>query len=173
MTKLPLAVLAVAALGVCASAQSFESAVADASASAARAAKAVRAAASAAKAPAFAAQGAPTGYAVRIDCANPPKASGLPPSLRFYTRLDGNASRVRTDETAAGLDDYRRSYLRGREFHYDAWSCDTQDYWFTFDAQSLMRTTAGEASRAVKGHARIETRGEVDWEGDLDCVATF
>jgi hypothetical protein len=119
----------------------------------------------------FAAQGAPKEYAKSIFCAQPPKDSGLPAGLRFYTRHD--SKKAPKDETAAGLNDYRRAYFDAAEFHFDAWSCDTQDYWFTFNAQSLLKTTAGEKSKAVKGHVRVETRGQVDWEGDLDCTASF
>jgi len=118
----------------------------------------------------FAADGAAKQYARTIVCAHPPKDSGLPP-LSFFTGLAPKAKRTAGDDTAAGLDDYRRAYLDGGKFHYDAWSCDTQDYWFTFDAESLLKATAGEKSRSVQGHVRIETRGQVDWEGGLDCVA--
>lgn len=120
----------------------------------------------------FSAQGAPAQYARTIVCAHPPKDSGLS-ALSFFTGLDPKAKRTRGDDTASALDDYRRAYLDGGKFHYDAWSCDTQDYWFTFDAESLLKATAGEKSRSISGHARIETRGQVDWEGDLDCVANW
>ena len=120
----------------------------------------------------FSAQGAPTQYARVIVCASTPKESGLG-SLSFFTGLDPKAKRTSGDDTASALDDYRRAYLQDGKFHYDAWSCDTQDYWFTFDAESLLKTSPQATSRAVKGHARIETRGQVDWEGDLDCVANW
>lgn len=173
MNLRPLSVLAVL---LCAAApfsvaQSFETVVADASAQAAAGAAKLHKKASAGF---FAAQGAPAGYAKAIVCDHAPKGAPLPDGLRFYTRLDGaKSSKVPADETAAGLDDYRRSYLDGGKFHYDAWSCDTQDYWFTFDAQGLLKTTAGEKERPIRGHARVETRGQVDWEGDLDCRAVF
>jgi hypothetical protein len=120
----------------------------------------------------FVAQGAPKEYARTIVCAHPPKESGLS-GLSFFTGLAAKAKRTAGDDTASRLDDYLRSYVQDGKFHYDAWSCDTQDYWFTFDVESLLKTTPKETSRAVKGHARIETRGQVDWEGDLDCVANF
>ncbi|HEX4047122.1 MAG TPA: hypothetical protein VH309_04785, partial [Elusimicrobiota bacterium] len=102
------------------------------------------------------------------------KESGLPDGLRFYTAPDADsASKLPADDTAAQLNDYRASYFKDGKFHYDAWSCDTQDYWFSFDAESLLKTSPNETSRSVKGRARIETRGQVDWEGDLDCVANF
>ena len=121
----------------------------------------------------FVAQGAPTAYARTIRCAHPPKESGLEDGLTFFTGFDPKAKRTAGDDTASALDDYRNSYLKDGKFHYDAWSCDTQDYSFTFDGESLLKTEPNEASRPVKGHARIETRGQVDWEGDLDCVAIF
>lgn len=155
-----------------ASAQTFEEQVGAVSAVLARGTAAARQAAAAA-APAFAAQGAPKQYAGTIVCDNAPKASGLPSRLKFYTRLDGRRYVKKPgDDTASGLNDYLASGLRSDGlWHFDAWSCDTQDYWFTFDASALLKATAGETSRAVKGHARVETRGQLDWEGDLDCVA--
>ena len=120
------------------------------------------------------AQGAPTSYARTIFCATAPKDSGLPNGLRFYTGLDANPPKTtQADDTASGLDDYRSSYVSQGKYHYDTWSCDTQDYWFTFDAESLLKTTPKDASHPVKGHVRIETRGQLDWEGDLNCVANF
>jgi hypothetical protein len=173
MTTKTFAVLA-AVLGLSSAvfAQSFDSSAADASALAQRARDSrhgydVKGGAS------FSAQGAPAHYAYTILCAKPPKESELG-DLRFYTGLAANPSKKSpTDNTAAGLDEYRSSYVRDGKWHYDAWSCDTQDYWFTFDAESLLKATAGEKSRSIKGHARIETRGQVDWEGDLDCVASW
>jgi len=173
MTKTSFAVLAAAlVLASAASAQtaSLDQAFAAAQAAAKSAKDAQRAAS---VAPAFAAQGAPQEYAKTIACA-PPKDSGLPADLKFYTRLDGKpVKKIPADDTASKLDDYRGSGIRDGKWHFDAWSCDTQDYYFTFDAQSLLKATAGEKSRAVKGHARLETRGQVDWEGDIDCVASF
>ncbi|MFI5349013.1 MAG: hypothetical protein ACHQ2Z_05690 [Elusimicrobiota bacterium] len=108
-----------------------------------------------------------------IDCAKPPKESGLS-ALRFYTGVGvAPSSKVQADDTAAQLNDYRRAYFADAKFHYDAWSCDTQDYRFTFDTASLLLPAPSDKSWPVKGHARIETRGGVDWEGDLDCVANF
>ena len=119
-------------------------------------------------------QGAPTSYARTIDCAKPPKESEIYGGLRFYTRLDANRPITpQSDDTAAKLNDNRHAYFQGGQFHYDAWSCDTQDYYFTFDAESLLKTSPSDKTRAVKGHARVETRGQLDWEGDLDCVANF
>lgn len=120
------------------------------------------------------AQGAPTSLAKTIDCAKPPEKSEIWGSLRFYTRLDANRPITRdSDDTAAKLNDNRRAYFQDGQFHYDAWSCDTQDYYFTFDAETLLKTSPNQKSRVVKGHARVETRGQLDWEGELDCVANF
>ncbi len=158
MTKTPLAVLAVLAVsGAVASAQSFETRVAEAAGAAAGQ---------------FAVQGVPTTYAKSIVCANPPKAAELPADLKFYTHLDGKpVSKLPVDDTASRLNDYRGSSVKDGKWHYDAWSCDTQDYWFTFPMSGLVRASRDEASRPVKGHVRVETRGQVDFEGDLDCVA--
>ena len=118
------------------------------------------------------APGAAANYARTIFCAQAPKGSGLPDGLRFYTGLDANApTQTQADDTAAALDDYRTTYLSDGKFHYDTWSCDTQDYWFSFDSQGLLKTSPKDANRPVKGHVRIETRGQLDWEGDLSCVA--
>jgi hypothetical protein len=159
---------------VAASAQTFEDQVGDASASVARGMAAVRKTAAAA-APSFSAQGAPKEYAGTIVCDNIPQASGLPKSLKFYTYLDGKRYLKKpSDDTASGLNDYLGSGLENDgKWHFSAWSCDTQDYWFTFDATSLLKATAGETRRDIKGHARVETRGQLDWEGDLTCVANW
>lgn len=155
------------------SAQSFEAILADGSVEISRQAREIRRTAPP-KTNDFLVQGAPKSYARTITCAHPPKESGLPDGLRFYTGLDDHPPRTAPkDDTAAGLNDYRRAYLQGGKFHYDAWSCDTQDYWFAFDAESLLKTTPRDADKPVKGRVRIETRGQVDWEGDLDCVANW
>ncbi|MFI5346629.1 MAG: hypothetical protein ACHQ51_09675 [Elusimicrobiota bacterium] len=173
MNRTPLLAAVFLLCALSASAQSFEQQVGDASAAAAGGIAAVRKAA--ASAPSFSAQGAPTQYAKSIVCFDPPQASSLPKDLKFYTHLDGKpVSKLPVDDTASRLNDYRGSGLQNDgKWHYDAWSCDTQDYWFTFDAQSLLKATAGETRRDVKGHARVETRGQIDWEGDLVCVANW
>lgn len=172
MNKMILAAALILAGAFGAAAQSFESQIAEASASITAQSRGVRRSAAAASG-AFAAQGAPAEYAATIVCANP-EASGLPPSLKFYTHLDGRRYvRRPVDDTASGLNDYTGSGLQDGKWRFNATSCDTQDYWFSFDAASLLKATAGETSRAIKGHARVETRGRVDWEGDLDCVANW
>jgi len=154
-------------------AQSFEAQIADGSAQISREAWVARRAAYA-RGTLVVAQGAPTNYARTIDCAKPPKDARLGESLRFYTGLDAHPpAKIQADDTAAQLDDYRSTYIKDGKFHYDAWSCDTQDYWFTFDAESLLKTSPSDKTRPVKGRVRIETRGQLDWEGDLDCVANF
>lgn len=188
MKKTPLFVLA-ALLTVCstgASAQvqktSFDDSVSaglDAIKAGAAAGRKVAASATAAEVAASAAQqgkvtaqGAPKEYARTIDC-SAPKDAGLG-DLRFYTYLDKKApSKPASDDTASGLNDYKGSSLRDGKWHYDAWSCDTQDYYFTFDESAILKATPGETSRKIKGHARVETRGQVDWEGDLDCTANW
>jgi hypothetical protein len=159
MTKLPFAVLSLVVLAASASAQTFESRVADASGAAAGQ---------------FAVQGSPTIYAKTIVCANAPAAAQLPGTLKFYTHLDGKLmSKLPVDDTASQLNDYRSAGIREGKWHFDAWSCDTQDYYFSFSMGDLVRASRSETSRAVKGHARVETRGQVDFEGDIDCVANF
>jgi hypothetical protein len=162
---------ALVVLSSAAFAQSFEDQLVEGSAGISRQ---IRSSQQAAAAQAVAVQGAPKGYARTIFCAKAPKESGLPDGLRFYTGLDAHPPvKVPRDETAAKLNDYLGSSLKDGKFHYDAWSCDTQDYWFTFDAESLLKMGPNDKTRTVKGHVRIETRGQVDWEGDLDCVANF
>lgn len=164
------ALAALAAFSAAASAQTLDSSAADGAALVSHAREARHG--YDAKQGGFAADGAPQQYARTIVCAHPPKESGLG-SLSFFTGLAPKAKRIKGDDTASALDDYRRAYLDGGKFHYDAWSCDTQDYYFTFDAESLLKATAGEKSRSIKGRGRIETRGQVDWEGELDCVANW
>jgi hypothetical protein len=152
--------------------QSFEDQVSGVSAEVARQALASRD--ESAFAQRVSVEGAKKGWARTILCAKPPKESGLPEGLRFYTGLPANRPiSPDSDDTAAKLNDNRQAYFKDGKFHYDAWSCDTQDYYFSFDAESLSRTGPNDKSRPVKGHARIETRGELDWEGDMDCVANF
>jgi hypothetical protein len=170
-TKTFAALAALVGLSSAVFAQSFEAQVADGSVEISRQAKASRD--DAASERAVSVQGAPTSYARTILCAKPPKDSYLPEGLRFYTALDGRSTKPHRDDTASQLNDYRGSYLKDGKFHYDVWSCDTQDYWFTFDAESLLKTSPSDKHRPVKGHARIETRGHLDWEGELDCVANF
>lgn len=153
-------------LGLTAGAQSFDRQISDAAKAAIDSAKAARKAGAAAQAR-FAAQGAPKEYAKSIVC-TPPKESGLPSRLVFAVA----GSKVK-DENASALNDYRSSGFSNGKWTYSATSCDTQDYWFDFDAESLLKTTAGQATAPVKGHARIETRGQTDWDGALDCTARF
>jgi hypothetical protein len=118
-------------------------------------------------------------------------ASKVMAELRFYTRLEAVRSldqlptddshalslwggdSPKADESAAGLDDYRSASVSRQLYHYDAWSCDTQDYWFSIATDELAARSADEASRPVRLHLRQETRGGVDFEGELSCVAQF
>lgn len=156
MTKLPFAA-ALLALASAASAQSFDAGLADVSESVKKA---------------FSVQGMPTTYAVSIVCANPPQDSGLPKDLKFYTRLGRKLPKNNpSDDTASLLNDYLGSGVREGRWHFDAWSCDTTDYWFDFAMSDLVRGSKDEKSRPVKGHVKIETRGRTDFDGPLDCVA--
>ncbi len=119
----------------------------------------------------------------------PAKESGLPPTLVFVTRLDAaltleslgdKPSTVASQfaqapgETAAALDDYRSISLSRESLDYDLWSCDTQDYSFKFSTRELARDPAlKETSRPVKAHVVVETRGEVDYSGELPCDAIY
>ncbi|MBI3565804.1 MAG: hypothetical protein HY079_11450 [Elusimicrobia bacterium] len=151
-TFLALSVLLAAAA---ASAQTFEARVADASSQAR-----------------LGIQGLPTTYAKSIVCADPPAAAYLPKDLKFYTHLDGKpVTKLPVDDTASRLNDYRGAGVRDGKWHYDAWSCDTTDYWFEFRMSDLVRGSNTETSRAIKGRVKVETRGQTDFEGDLDCVA--
>lgn len=170
MTKTSLLAAVLLGLGSAASAQSLDQAFSDAQAAARRSGEAARAAAAA---PKLAAQGAPQEYAKNIVCAGLPKDANLG-DLKFYTALDGKPiTKIAADDTAYQLDDYHSSGIQDGKWRYNAWSCDSWDYYFTFDAQSLLKTTAGETSRPVKGHVREEVRGQVEWEGDIDCTAWF
>jgi hypothetical protein len=84
--------------------------------------------------------------------------------LRFSPNGGGNWT---------SLNDYRSYYVRDARMHFDAWSCDTQDYSFDFAVADVKREQAGQKSRPVKVHARQETRGTVDFDGQLDCTAYF
>lgn len=123
-----------------------------------------------------------------IVCGGPSvKAAGLDGEQRFYTRLetlkasDVPASGSRsvwdgrhplTDETAAGLNDYRGASIDAKAFRYTAMSCDTQDYEFTFPTAQLRRKGL-EDSRPVTGHLLSSTRGRTDFDGDLECTAFY
>lgn len=179
MTKTTFAVLAALVLSVsAASAQSFDAAVADASAAARDGIKRVRAAAPQEEHHgAYVERTITIAYfhgAKSIVCANPPKASELPANLKFYTHLDGKpVSKLPVDDTASQLNDYRSSGFQNGKWYFSATSCDTQDYFFDFDLKDLTEAPKSGASKPVKGHARVETRGQVDFEGDIDCVANF
>ncbi len=119
-----------------------------------------------------------------IDCTGLDKES-----LRFYTRLEGYApadlpaagktpanlwnGNAKADETAARLNDYRGAWATQKEFTYSVTSCDTTDYLFTFDLASMARTDSAQNIRKIKGHVKVETRGIVDDDKDLDCSATY
>lgn len=115
------------------------------------------------------------------------KAAGFGDELRFYTRLERltpkdiptsgslrvwGGEKVRSDETAASLADYHSAWVDATSFHYDGMSCDTQDYWFTASMKDLLRQ-GKEDMRPVKLHVRQETRGRLDFEGDLSCTAFY
>ncbi len=127
-------------------------------------------------------------YPVVLVCA-PAQEAGLGPSLTFITRLDAAlrpgalSDKPATvawqfgggqGETAAGLDDYRAITIDKANLHYDLWSCDAQDYSFSFPAADLARDPAlKEDVRPVAGRVVIETRGSVDYSGALDCKAYY
>lgn len=122
-------------------------------------------------------------YASMIYCLAPKDHQEVG-GLRFYTRLGavGPLSSLpkkglelkdrgaKHDETARELNDNFGAYITPMEYHYNIWGCDTQDYWFTFKSRDLVRN-GSEVSRSITGHLRQETRGELDWEGDLRCAA--
>ena len=129
-----------------------------------------------------------TPYAKSILCPKPPKESGLPDGLRFYTRLNGIGPReslpeegkgqasvhytpLTKDETGAELTDNFGEAVTRTKLHFSAYSCDTQDYDFTFDMDGLVRTSPQKQSGPVKAYAVVETRGYIDYKGDLDCTA--
>jgi hypothetical protein len=119
-----------------------------------------------------------------IDC------TGMGEPLRFYMRLDTFTTweslpeaghtpvsvwngRAMKDETAAQLNDYRGATVTRSVYTYSIWSCDTQDYTFTFDTKSLARQSAAEKERPVTGHVVVETRGHTDDDRDLSCTARY
>lgn len=130
-------------------------------------------------------------FAGVIACGQPEKKSGLPAGLRFYTRLEAIASvsqlpvddkhavgvmwqsDPKADETAAKLDDYRSSRVSQEAFRYDTWSCDTEDFYFAFPTQGLLRQSPGQMSRPIKARVLIETRGDTEYTGEIDCTAFF
>ncbi|MDE2039288.1 MAG: hypothetical protein KGO96_04895 [Elusimicrobia bacterium] len=128
-------------------------------------------------------------FARKIVCVEP-RAPGLPDFLRFYTRLNAvrslaelpadeahalpvwDGGSAKPDESAARLPgaDYLAASITRETFRYSAWTCDSTDYWFSFATASLLRHS-GASQWPVKAHLVVETRGQTDWEGDLDCVA--
>jgi len=119
-----------------------------------------------------------------IDCA------GMGEPLRFYVRLESFKTweslpeaghtpvsvwngRAMKDETAAQLNDYRGATVTRAVYTYSIWSCDTQDYTFTFDTKSLARQSSSEKERRVTGHVVVETRGHTDDDRDLSCTAHY
>jgi hypothetical protein len=71
------------------------------------------------------------------------------------------------------FNDYWSASVGRGTSHYNAWSFDTQDYYFTIATKSLARASADVKSAPVAVHARVETRGSVDFEGDLACTANW
>lgn len=119
-----------------------------------------------------------------VDC------TGMGEPLRFYIRLESFTTwdslpeaghtpvsvwdgRAKKDETAAQLNDYRGATVTRAAYTYSIWSCDTQDYTFTFDTKSLARQSADEKERPVTGHVVVETRGHTDDDRDLSCTAHY
>jgi hypothetical protein len=129
-----------------------------------------------------------TPYAQTIVCPTP-KNSELPENMRLYTRLAGMGPReslpveekdsvppnykVKTPkgEPGAELDEILGEGVTRSKLSYVEYSCDTQDYVITFDMDGLVRSTPQKQSGTVKGHAHVETRGYVDFDGDLTCTA--
>lgn len=130
-------------------------------------------------------------FAKVIACGQPDKKSGLPDGLRFYTRLESVQSidklpaddkhaltvmwqgKPEKDETAGQLNDYRAARVSQEAFRYDTWSCDTEDFYFAFPTEGLLRQSPGQLSRPIKARVLIEERGSVDYKGELVCTAFF
>lgn len=128
----------------------------------------------------------PSPFAVSVVC---PAAKGtyFSEGFKLYTRLGSFASvdalpagakelslpygGPGKDET--GFNDYWSASVGRDTFRYSSWSCDTQDYYFTIATKSLARASADVKSAPVTVHARVETRGSVDFEGDLACTANW
>jgi hypothetical protein len=126
-------------------------------------------------------------YAKSVVCDGIPNDAEMGSRVKFYTGLNGVGprenlpeegkgsaavhadSKAPTDETR--LDDYASQSVTRSKLHVDQWSCDTQDYFLTFDMDGLVRSSQKTQSQPVKGHARVETRGQVDFDGDLSCTA--
>lgn len=116
--------------------------------------------------------------------------NALQGSYKFYPRLDsiktlGDLDETKPtnlawgftpekDETAADLDDGHAISATRSQLHYDMVSCDTQDYFFTFQIPQLAKAASSqEATRKITGHVRIETRGHVDADANISCTANY
>jgi len=126
-------------------------------------------------------------YAKYVVCSRIPEAAGLRNGIRFYTFLEGvgpldflpeegNGAKtislprdVPKDE--ARLNDYNAQSATRTKLHIDAWSCDTQDYFLAFDMDGLVRDSQRVQSRPVRAHVHVETRGSVDFDGNIACTA--
>jgi len=74
----------------------------------------------------------------------------------------------------ADLGGYHFAALGQKQFRYNVWDCDTQDYFFTFPTEQLAKAAdSKETGRKITGRVRIETRGIVDFEGDIACTASY
>jgi len=58
-------------------------------------------------------------------------------------------------------------------FHYDAWSCNSVDYWLSAKLADLMRAGPGPKTSPLVFHARVEIRGHVEDEADVACTANW
>ena len=126
-------------------------------------------------------------YAKSIVCSALPKGALMGDSIRVYTLLGGAGPRESLPEEGKGLtelssgksapkdetrlNDYNAHRATRTKLHVESWSCDTQDYSLSFDMDGLVRSSQQVLSQPVKGHARVETRGQKEFEGDFSCTA--
>jgi hypothetical protein len=108
-------------------------------------------------------------FARSITC---PEIQGAPLGrFKIYTGLGGADRSAHVDETR--LNDYEGTSVKDGVFHFDAWSCDTQDYSLSASLKELTRAGPGPDATPVVVHEHAETRGIVDADVDATCTANW
>jgi len=97
--------------------------------------------------------------------------AGLPAAADGTRPFGAIPGKPEADETR--LNDYGGVSVRDGVFHYDAWSCDTQDYYLSANVKDLVRVGSGPGSTPIVLHEHVETRGTVDADVDVSCTANW